>query len=91
MATFKNLSLAALLAVSPMAFGEPVDINTADAATLAKELNGVGEAKAQAIIAYREQHGPFQSVEELAMVDGIGEKTLAANKDKLTVSATAKP
>jgi competence protein ComEA len=91
MATFKNLSLAALLAVSPMAFGEPVDINTADAATLAKELNGVGEAKAQAIVAYREQHGPFQSVEELAMVDGIGEKTLAANKDKLTVSATAKP
>jgi len=91
MATFKNLSLAALLAVSPMAFGEPVDINTADAATLAKELNGVGEAKAQAIVAYREQHGPFRSVEELAMVDGIGEKTLAANKDKLTVSATAKP
>jgi competence protein ComEA len=91
MATFKNLSLAALLAVSPMAFGEPVDINTADAATLAKELNGVGEAKAQAIVAYREQHGPFQSVEELAMVDGIGEKTLAANKEKLTVSATAKP
>jgi len=91
MATFKNLSLAALLAVSPIAFGEPVDINTADAATLAKELNGVGEAKAQAIVAYREQHGPFQSVEELAMVDGIGEKTLAANKDKLTVSATAKP
>ncbi|MEZ5447329.1 MAG: helix-hairpin-helix domain-containing protein [Gammaproteobacteria bacterium] len=91
MATFKNLSLAALLAVSPMAFGEPVDINTADAATLAKELNGVGEAKAQAIVAYREQHGPFQSVEELAMVDGIGEKTLAANKDKLTVSAAAKP
>ncbi|MCC6713698.1 MAG: helix-hairpin-helix domain-containing protein, partial [Gammaproteobacteria bacterium] len=68
MATFKNLSLAALLAVSPLAFGEPVDINTADAATLAKELNGVGEAKAQAIVAYREQHGPFQSVEELAMV-----------------------
>ncbi|MCG3201855.1 MAG: hypothetical protein NFCOHLIN_01727 [Gammaproteobacteria bacterium] len=91
MATFRNLSLAALLAVSPLAFGEPVDINTADAATLAKELNGVGEAKAQAIVAYREQHGPFQSVEELAMVDGIGEKTLAANKDKLTVSATAKP
>lgn len=91
MATFKNLSLAALLAVSPLAFGEPVDINTADAATLAKELNGVGEAKAQAIVAYREQHGPFQSVEELAMVDGIGEKTLAANKDKLTVSAKAKP
>lgn len=91
MATFKNLSLAALLAVSPLAFGEPVDINTADAATLAKELNGVGEAKAQAIVAYREQHGPFQSVDELAMVDGIGEKTLAANKDKVTVSAKAKP
>jgi competence protein ComEA len=91
MATFKNLSLAALLAVSPLSFAEPIDINTADAATLAKELNGVGEAKAQAIIAYRDQHGPFQSVEELAMVDGIGEKTVAANKDKLTVSAKETP
>jgi competence protein ComEA len=91
MATFKNLSLAALLAVSPLTFAEPIDINTADAATLAKELNGVGEAKAQAIVAYRDQHGPFQSVEELAMVDGIGEKTVAANKDKLTVSAKEKP
>ena len=91
MATFKNLSLAALLAVSPLSFAEPIDINTADAATLAKELNGVGEAKAQAIVAYRDQHGPFQSVEELAMVDGIGEKTVAANKDKLTVSAKEKP
>lgn len=92
MRVFKQLSLAALLAVSPLAFSaDQVDINTADAATLAEALTGVGAAKAQAIVDYREQHGPFKSVDELAMVDGIGEKTLAANKDKLTASASPKP
>jgi len=91
MSVFRKLSLAVLLAVSPLTYaGDQVDINTADAATLAKELKGVGDARAQAIVAYREQHGPFKSVDELAMVDGIGEKTLAENKDKLTVSSTAK-
>lgn len=92
MAVLKSLCLATLLAVSPLALGaELVDINTADAATLAKELTGVGEAKAQAIVAYREQHGPFKSVDELALVEGIGQKTVAANKDKLTVSKSSKP
>jgi competence protein ComEA len=91
MATLKQFSLAAMLALSPlMVSAEPVDINTADAATLAKELTGVGDAKAQAIVSYRTEHGPFKSVDELAMVDGIGEKTLAANRDKLKVEAPAK-
>ena len=92
MSVLKPLSLATLLCLSPLLVSaEPVDLNKADAATLAKELTGVGDAKAQAIVAYREQHGPFTSVDDLAMVDGIGEKTLAANRDKLTVAAPAKP
>lgn len=91
MAILKQFSLAAMLALSPMLVSaEPVDINTADAATLAKELTGVGDAKAQAIVSYRTEHGPFKSVDELAMVDGIGEKTLAANRDKLKVEESAK-
>ncbi|MGQ0657414.1 MAG: ComEA family DNA-binding protein [Chromatiales bacterium] len=92
MSVVKKLSLAFLLGVSPLlSAGEMVDINSADAATLAKELTGVGEAKAQAIVAYREKNGPFTSVEDLAMVDGIGEKTVAANKEKLTASRSAQP
>ena len=90
MITLKQLSLAAVLAVSPLLVSaEPVDINKADAATLATELTGVGDAKAQAIVAYREANGPFKSVDDLVMVDGIGEKTLAANRDKMTVNVPA--
>ncbi len=72
-----------LLLVSGLAFSEPVDINSADAQTLAASLNGVGLAKAQAIVEYRQQHGPFQSLEDLANVKGIGEKTVEKNRDDI--------
>lgn len=61
----------------------PVDINTANAETLARELNGVGQHKAQQIIEYRAKHGPFTRVEQLAEVKGIGLKTVERNRDKL--------
>jgi competence protein ComEA len=54
----------------------PVNINTADAATLAGALRGIGLKKAEAIVAYRSEHGPFKSVDELVNVKGIGERTL---------------
>lgn len=54
---------------------EKVDINTADQAAL-EELPGIGPVLAQRIIAYREEHGPFNSLSELTKVEGIGEKTL---------------
>jgi len=63
-----------------------VDLNGADAATLQKELAGVGEAKAQAIVAYRETNGPFSSVDELLEVKGIGKAILDRNRDKLEVN-----
>ena len=66
-----------------------VDINSADAAALAT-LDGVGEAKAEAIIAYRSANGPFKSVEELANVKGIGDKIIEANRDRITVGKAAK-
>lgn len=53
-----------------------VNINTADAATLT-DLKGIGPKKAQNIIAYRNEHGAFKSVDDLAQVKGIGEKSLA--------------
>jgi len=53
-----------------------VNINTADAATLADALQGVGLKKAEAIVAYRNEHGPFKSVDDMVNVKGIGEKSL---------------
>lgn len=61
-----------------------VNINTADAAAL-KTLTGIGEAKAQAILSYREEHGAFSTVEEIMQVPGIKESTFSAIKDKIAV------
>jgi competence protein ComEA len=55
---------------------QPVNINTADAATLAGALRGIGLKKAEAIVAYRGENGPFKSVDDLVNVKGIGERTL---------------
>lgn len=51
--------------------GEVIDVNTADAYEL-QRLPGIGEKRAQDIIAYREEHGPFRTVDELTEVSGIG-------------------
>lgn len=64
---------------------EPIDINTASAEELAR-LKGVGPAKAQAIIAYRDQHGPFVAVGELTQVRGLGPKFLEENGEDIVVS-----
>lgn len=64
---------------------EVVNINTADAATLDEVLINVGPAKAQAIIEYRRENGAFKSIEQLAMVKGIGLKTIERNRDRITV------
>ena len=63
-----------------------VNLNTADAPTLERELNGVGEVKAQAIVEYRDANGPFASVDELLEVKGIGQAILEKNRDKLSVN-----
>ncbi|MDM5315819.1 helix-hairpin-helix domain-containing protein [Fictibacillus sp. b24] len=60
-----------------------ININSADEALL-QTLNGVGPAKAQSIITYREEHGPFTSIEQLMEVRGIGEKTIEQWKDKIS-------
>ena len=81
MTTLRNLVGAAALALSSLVFAaDVVDINTADAA-----LDNVGMVKAEAIIAYRQQHGPFTSIDQLADVKGIGAKTVERNRDRVTV------
>ena len=69
----------------------PVDINTADATTIAAALNGIGESKARAIVEYREKHGPFRSADELAKVKGVGLKTVEKNREQIRVGAQPKP
>lgn len=94
--TLAPWALAILLSVvclgDSIAATTPVNINTADAATLAREMEGIGEAKARAIVEHRQKNGAFRSVDELALVKGIGAKTLENNRSRLTVgSGAARP
>jgi competence protein ComEA len=87
---FKKLLFAGLFALASLTqAAELVDINSADAVTIADALKGVGKAKAEAIVAYRDKNGPFKSIDELAEVQGIGEKTLIANRANLTIGKSA--
>jgi competence protein ComEA len=61
----------------------PVNINSADAATLARELKGVGLKRAQAIVDYRTTHGPFKSADELVLVKGMGRKAIEKNRSDI--------
>jgi competence protein ComEA len=86
-----SVLLAAVLSVAAAAWAGPVDINTADANTLAKELNGVGPARAQAIVAYRNEHGPFKSVDDLALVKNMPRKVIESNRELLRIEGGGKP
>src|SRR5690606_19300953 len=81
--------LRALGAVSAASAADKVNINTADAAQLEAGLVGIGPAKAEAIVAHRKANGPFKSADELALVKGIGLKTIERNRDLITVGTTA--
>ena len=61
-----------------------MNINTADAATL-QTLPGIGETKATEIIAYRDEHGAFGSVEDIKNVSGIGEGTFSRISSRIKV------
>ncbi len=77
----KNFPSAVVLALSPgWLFAGPVDINAADAETIALELNGVGVSRAQAIVDYRNEYGRFQTEDDLLNVGGIGQHILEANR-----------
>ena len=76
----KLLLLTVLLAQSALA---AVNVNQADAATIAEELKGVGLSKATAIVAYREKNGPFKTIEQLTEVKGIGLKTVEKNRQEI--------
>ncbi|NRB41358.1 MAG: helix-hairpin-helix domain-containing protein [Pseudomonadales bacterium] len=62
-----------------------VDINHANISTIAESLDGIGEFKAQAIVDYRQKHGPFTTLQDLAAVKGVGEKTLQKNAKYIVI------
>ncbi len=64
---------------------QTVNINTADADTLASILSGIGVSRAYAIVEYRETHGKFYSAEELSSVRGIGMATIAKNQNRILI------
>ncbi|WP_193074175.1 ComEA family DNA-binding protein [Pseudomonas sp. FME51] len=84
------LSLSAWLAMPVFAetVTEPmitVNINNASAAEIAESLTGIGMAKAEAIVAHRQENGQFESVEQLAVVKGIGPATIENNRARIAL------
>lgn len=90
MASMRALfAILAMVCTGLVATAEPaetVNINTADAETIARVLNGVGLKKAEAIVRHRETHGRFDSAADLTAVKGIGESIVEKNADKIVVS-----
>lgn len=89
------MCLGVLGCLPVLALAGPVDINTADAATIARELNGVGDSRARAIVEFREKNGRFASPEDVLKVSGIGPQVLKLNRDNIRTGqpekAPAKP
>ena len=92
MSKFLNACAALFVTLAAgIATAEPVDINCADASALAAGLNGIGDAKAQAIVAYRTENGPFKAADDLASVKGIGAKTIEDNRANITLGENCAP
>ena len=91
-AMLQSLVLSLVLMGSAFA-ADKVNINTADAATLDRVLVNIGPSKAEAIVAHRKANGAFRSAEQLAMVKGIGLKTVEKNRDRIVFgnAPAAKP
>lgn len=65
---------------------QSVNINSADAQTIASSLHGIGAKRAEAIVAYRNQNGPFKSVDDLSKIKGISKKIIDDNRERITLS-----
>jgi len=84
-ATKSVTAVSSTTAAKPAAAAATIDLNSADASTLAREMRGIGQSKARAIVEYRRIHGPFRSIDDLALVKGIGARTIELNRAKLRV------
>ena len=87
----KTLTQTLVVSLLPMAtWAGPVNINTANAQTLAAELDGIGLSKAEAIVEDRLRNGQFKSASELARVKGVGDRIVAMNKGNIRLAEPVK-
>ena len=77
--------LVSFFLFSSLSLAEAVNINTADAQALSDNITGVGIKRAEAIVKFREEHGPFESVDGLTQIKGIGMKLVEKNRENLSV------
>jgi len=75
------------LFLAPSVYAAPVNVNEADPDTLASSLRGVGPKTAAEIVRHREEHGAFESVDQLLEVKGIGEKTLERIREDMLLDS----
>ena len=87
----KKLLILAAALFSINAFAAPVNVNTADAKTIADSLHGIGAKKAQAIVDFRTKNGEFKTIDDLAKVSGIGAGIIARNKADILLSDAVAP
>ncbi len=83
------LMVLCMACVAPLAQADKVDINKADVAALQENLNGVGPAKAKAIVDYRNKNGEFKSIDDLTQVKGVGPALIKKNRSDLSLSGGA--
>ncbi len=90
---FRNLATLALAltlgAPGLLLAARPVNINQADAATIARSLDGIGPSRAEAIVAWRDAHGPFKKADDLHHVKGIGKATIERNRGSILLGDDA--
>ncbi len=84
---FCFFAMSALAEPAPISSSDKVYINQASATEIADYLDGIGMAKAEAIVAYRDAHGPFADLQALGEVKGVGDKTLEKNAERLAFDA----
>ena len=87
----KLIMLLALFIINSSAMATPVNVNSADAKTIADALAGIGQKKAEAIVKYRTEKGPFKTIEDLTQVKGVTKKILAKNPNDILLSDTSTP
>lgn len=82
---FATVLAGIALSAALIAHAGPVNINTADAETLAAELSGVGPALARAIVDDRDRNGRYERPEDLARVSGIGMNVVESNREFIVI------
>lgn len=92
MFTLRQFLLFIVLCLPFLSYAQPViDINSADAKSLDRVLKGIGPVKAEAIVAFRQEHGFFKSIDDLVKVKGINKKLIDINRRVMSVKFGAKP